>query len=204
MIIKCLPTGMFESNCYIVGDNGEGVIIDAGVKAKYVSKLAESEGFKIKYIVLTHSHIDHICCVDELRERLGAKVAIHESEAAALTDSHLNGSALFGMGRTFKKADLLLKDGDILEAGGLKYEIIHTPGHSAGGISIKVGNNIFTGDTLFKRSIGRTDLPGGNHRNLLDSLKNKLMKFSDEITAYPGHGPKTSLGYERKNNPFVK
>lgn len=204
MILKCLPTGMFESNSYVVGDNGEGVVIDAGVKSEDLLKVVESTGLKIKYIILTHSHVDHICSVNEISKKLNAKVAIHESEAKALTDSYLNGSALFGVSQTYKEADIVLKDGDVLEADGLRFEIINTPGHTPGGICIKTGNYVFTGDTLFQMSIGRSDLPGGNHMTLLNSVRNKLMSFPDETVVYPGHGPETTIGYERKNNPFIK
>ncbi|MGI6777487.1 MAG: MBL fold metallo-hydrolase [Acetivibrionales bacterium] len=203
MIIKCIPTGMFHSNSYIVGDNGEGVVIDSGVNSREILNEAESSGLKIKYIILTHSHIDHVCTVEETRKALGAKVAIHELEAGALTDSYLNGSELFGKGLTCNEADVLLKDGDVIEVRGLEFEIIHTPGHTKGGICIKVNNCIFTGDTLFKMSIGRSDLPGGNQTVLINSIRSKLMTLPDETEVFPGHGPGTKIGYEKKNNPFL-
>jgi len=203
MIIKCIPTGMFQSNSYIVADNGEGVVIDSGVSSEDILKKVENLGLKIKYVILTHSHIDHICTVDETSKGLGAKVAIYKLEAGALTDAYLNGSEMVGMNRTYKEAGVFLEDGDIIEAGGLKFEIIHTPGHTMGGISIKVNNHIFTGDTLFRTSIGRSDLPGGNQKVLLDSIRNKLMSLQDDIVVYPGHGRETTIGYERKNNPFI-
>ncbi len=194
---------MFTSNCYIAGDNGEGVIIDAGVDTAEITEAVKDLKLKIKYILLTHAHIDHLVSVDELRSGLGAKVMLHEKEARALSNPFYNGSGLFGLKRSFQEADGLLRDGDVLEAGGLKFEIIHTPGHTSGGICIKLGDNLFTGDTLFMMSIGRTDLGDGDQAQLMDSIKNKLMTLKDETKVYPGHGTATTIGYERANNPFV-
>lgn len=203
MILKRLPTGMFSSNCYIVGDKGEGIVIDPGVCSSELFEAVDKVSLKIKYILITHAHIDHICSVDEIRKAMGATVAIHEADASLMGNSILNGSKMFTTAATFKDADLKLKDGDILEAGGLKFEIIHTPGHSPGGICIKVGNNIFTGDTLFKMSVGRTDLGNGEHGTLINSIKEKLMTLDDETVVYPGHGTSSTIGYERRNNPFL-
>lgn len=202
MIFKKLATGMLASNCYIIGDNGEGVIIDPGATAEEILDSVDTLGLKIKYIILTHAHIDHILSVDKVRGMLGAKVVVHEKDAAALSDEFYNGSYLFGASEKFNAADECLKDGDVLEAGGLKLEIIHTPGHTPGGICIKTGNSLFTGDTLFRMSVGRTDLGNGNMNELMNSLQNKLMKLDDEIVVYPGHGVATTIGFEKKNNPF--
>jgi len=204
MILKCIPTGMFASNCYVFGDNGEGVIIDPGAGEKDIMDVVEKTGLKIKYIILTHGHLDHICTVDKVRDKTGAKVLVHESDAAALTDSRLNGSAAFGMAVAYGSADEYLKDGDILDVGGLKLEIIHTPGHTSGGICVKVGNSIFTGDTLFRLSIGRTDLGDGDYGLIINSIKNRLMTLEDDTIVYSGHGTSSTIGYERKHNPFIK
>lgn len=203
MIIKRLATGMLSSNCYILGEDGEGVIIDPGADAGEIAAVVEAEHLKIKYIILTHAHIDHIISLDTLRKSLDAMVAVHEKEAGALGDTFLNGSQLFGLKRTFGEADRLLKDGDVLQAGGLSLEILHTPGHTSGGICIKAGDNVFTGDTLFYMSIGRADLGDGDQEQLLDSIKNKLMTLPDHTVVYPGHGTKSTIGYERANNPFI-
>ena len=203
MILKRLPTGMFGSNCYIIGDQGEGVIIDPGVESSDIMEVVEKLNLKIEYIIITHGHIDHICYMDEMRKLTGAKVAIHEEDANALADPLYNGSKMFAEESTFQQADVRLKDGDVLEAGGLRFEIVHTPGHSNGGICIKVENNIFTGDTLFKMSVGRTDLGNGEHKTLIKSIKTKLLSLEDELVVYPGHGPSTTIGSERKQNPFL-
>ena len=204
MILECLPIGMFSSNCYIIGENGEGVIIDAGGNSEEIYKAVEKHDLKAKYIILTHGHVDHICSASKLREKTGAKVLIHEADGGALTDADQNGSYLLGREYTFEKADELLKDGDIIEVGGLKLEIIHTPGHTLGCICIKVGDSLFTGDTLFRMSIGRTDFEGGSYEQIISSINKKLMKLGDETAVYPGHGTPSTIGFERKNNPFLK
>lgn len=202
MILKRLPTGLLSSNCYIIGDNGEGAIIDPGAKSQDILELVKQSGLTIKYLILTHAHVDHIISVDEIRERLGAEVLVHEDDALALADTWLNGSKLFGLDKTFKSADVLLKDGCIIDIGSLKLEIIHTPGHTPGSICIKVNDFIFTGDTLFRMSVGRTDLGNGDQEDLMNSL-DRLMALDEGMIVYPGHGTATTIGYERKNNPFI-
>ncbi|HHW48927.1 MAG TPA: MBL fold metallo-hydrolase [Clostridiaceae bacterium] len=202
MVLKRLPTGMLASNCYIIGDSGEGAIIDPGADSGEILKAVEEMGLKIKYIILTHAHVDHICSVDKVREKTGAQVMVHKDDAEALTNSRYNGSMLFGLNKTFKPADILLEDGDIVNIGQLKLEIIHTPGHTPGGICIKAENCVFTGDTLFRMSIGRTDLGNGNYDDLMDSI-NKLMKLDGETVVYPGHGTSTTIEYEKMYNPFI-
>lgn len=203
MIIKRLNTGMLGSNCYLIGDGGEGAIIDPGAASKDILEMVSKTDLKVKYIILTHAHLDHICSMDKIREALGSKVAIHEEDAAALNDSWANGASLFGSDKSFKDADMQLKDGQIIKLGSLELEIIHTPGHTPGGICIKVENNIFTGDTLFRMSIGRSDLGRGDHLTLMDSIKNRLMTLDDDLVVHPGHGTNSTIGYERENNPFI-
>lgn len=201
MLFKRLATGILSSNCYIIGDNGEGAIIDPGAPADEITEAVENLGLKIKYIILTHAHIDHMMSVDKIRHTLGAKVLVHEKDAPSMSNEWYNASYLFGANEKFQDADVCLKDGDILDVGGLQLRIIHTPGHTPGGISIKVGNIVFTGDTLFRMSVGRTDLGNGDAEALMDSLQNRLMKLDDDVIAYPGHGMPTKIGYERQNNP---
>ena len=203
MIFKRLATGMLASNCYIIGQNGEGAVIDPGAEAAEIAGAVEELKLKVNYILLTHAHIDHIVSVDKLRTVLDAKVLAHEKDAKALSNPFLNGSGLFGLNRVFKDADGVLKDGDILDVGGLKLEILHTPGHTSGGICIKAGDSVFTGDTLFMMSIGRTDLGDGDQDQLMDSFKNKLMVLKDDTKVYPGHGTFTTIGYERAHNPYI-
>ncbi len=204
MIIKCLPTGMFGSNCYVIGENGEGMIIDPGTDGGEIYSVVEENNLKVKYIILTHGHIDHICSVEQVKASTGAPVLVHEKDAEALSDSMLNGSAMFGKSAAFSSAGGFVKDGDILDIGGLKVQIIHTPGHSPGSICIKAENSIFTGDTLFKRSIGRTDLGNGSYEDIMDSIMKKLVALPEDTVVYPGHGEPTNIGSEKKLNPFIK
>lgn len=204
MFLKCLPTGIFASNCYILGDSGEGAIIDCGVKADEVKEVIEKAGLKIKYIILTHGHIDHIAEVDRIREITGAKVVMHKDDAQSLSNSMLNGSTLLGSSAEFKSADGILNHGDVLEVGGLKLEVIHTPGHTPGGICIKVEDKVFTGDTLFRTSIGRTDLGNGNYEDIINSIRTRLMTLDESVTVYPGHGGDTTIGFEKRHNPFLQ
>ncbi|NLC68342.1 MAG: MBL fold metallo-hydrolase [Clostridiaceae bacterium] len=203
MILKRLPTGMFASNCYIIGENKKGVVIDPGAKSVDILEAAKQVNLDVEYIILTHAHIDHIISMDEIREMTKAKVLVHEEDAKFLVDSWYNASKLFGIEKVFNPADVLLKDNDILDIDGLKLEIIHTPGHTPGSICIKAGNSLFTGDTLFRMSVGRTDLGLGDYGRLMNSIK-RLMALDDEAMVYPGHGTATTIGYERKNNPFVQ
>lgn len=203
MIMKCLPTGILSSNCYVIGDDNEGVVIDPGVKCPEIIAALESEGLGLKYIILTHVHLDHIIHMEDLRKHYGAMVLVHRLDADALGDPMRNGAALFGLKSVFKAADICLEHGDVYMAGKQRLEIIHTPGHTPGSICIKAGGSLFTGDTLFRQGIGRTDLGGGNTKDIMESLENRLMSLEDEIQVYPGHGEKTSIGYERQNNPYL-
>lgn len=198
MILECIPRGIFSSNCYITGDNKEGIIIDPGCDPAEIMDVVRKNNIDIKYIIITHGHLDHLFSVDEVREKTGAEVLIHENDAGKLTDPAQNDALGYGLGKACKEADRLLKDGDKIEVGGLSFEIIHTPGHSAGSICIKVGDMIFTGDTLFNMGIGRTDLGDGDLNTLLSSIAKKLMKYDDKVVVYPGHGESTTIGLERK------
>lgn len=199
MTYKCLSQGMFGSNCFIIWQNNEGIIIDPGNDAGAIMKVVEENALKIKYIVLTHGHIDHICSLEEVREKTGAAVLIHEKDAGKLEDSLANGSLLiFGEQNKFTPADRLLKDGDIIEAGDIKFEVIHTPGHTSGSICIKYGKDIFTGDTLFRMGRGRTDLVDGNEETIIDSIKKRLMTLDSDTVVHPGHNDDTTIGAEKR------
>jgi glyoxylase-like metal-dependent hydrolase (beta-lactamase superfamily II) len=203
MIIKRISTGMLGSNCYIIGGRTEGIVIDPGVRLNEIVDEISKLGLKIEYILLTHSHIDHILSVDKLRQTTGAKVGVHELDASALDNERLNSSRTFGLNYKFEPADVLLKDGDRIEVDGLEIEIIHTPGHTPGGICIKIDKCLFSGDTLFRMSIGRTDFGNGDSDDLLRSINEKLMKLDDSVIVYPGHGTMTTIGFERKNNIYI-
>lgn len=206
MIIECIPNGLIQSNAYLIAGNGEAVVIDCGCKPERVLQAAERNGAVLKHIILTHGHFDHIYYIDELRKQADVKVHIHETDAPCLTDPYLNGLALIPVDgtQTFKPADNLLNDGDMLECGGIQFQILHTPGHTRGCICIHAENFLFTGDTLFKMSVGRTDLPGGSMKEIDKSIREKLYSLPEETIVYPGHGLATTIGFEKKRNPFFR
>lgn len=202
MYLKRLATGMLSSNCYIIGDAGEAAVIDPGVEYKAIDEILMQQKLSLKYIILTHAHIDHILHMEELQSACGGKIVVHEEDSPLLGNAMINGAALFGLNTVFGKADLCVKDGDILMLGSLRLEIVHTPGHTPGSICVKVGNTLFSGDTLFRLGVGRTDLGAGDHERLMNSLK-VLMKLDDNMKVYPGHGSATDIGYERNNNMYL-
>ena len=206
MFIKCISDGLVQSNVYIVGGNGEGIIIDCGCPADNILKTIKANDLTAKHVILTHGHFDHFYYINALRNQTDVTVHIHEQDADYLSDPLLNGLALFSMDGVYKfsPADNLLKNGDILKSGGLKFQILHTPGHTKGGICIYVENCVFTGDTLFKSSIGRTDFPGGSMNSIEKSIKEKLYTLPENTVVYPGHGKSTTIGFEKKNNPYVR
>ena len=203
MLVKKLEVGTFASNCYIVGDESskEGMIIDPGAEGDFILRTVKSLGLTIKYIVLTHAHIDHIGAVTEVKKATAAKLALHDKEAAELNKSPFR-MMMPGIPDA-PPPDIRLKDGDTIQIGNLKFTIVHTPGHTPGGICV-VGNGIvFTGDTLFNFSIGRTDLPGGSTQQEMESIITKLMTLPDNTIVCPGHGPDSTIAAERRGNPFI-
>lgn len=206
MKIVRIPAGIYAANCYIVYDesNKNGILVDPGGDVDDILTVIKENKIEVNYIILTHGHGDHIGGVLGLKEALGASVMIHESDKDMLIDGNKNLSTVMSMGSIEMEPDRLLKDGDIIEFGNLNAEIIHTPGHTLGGICIKIGDSLITGDTLFAGSIGRTDLPGGDYDTIIKSIKDKIMIYSDDTKVYPGHGSSSTVGKERVSNPFLR
>lgn len=204
MIIERLALGPFGTNCYIVASESgrEGMVIDPGDGAKAILQRVGDLKLDIKIIVLTHGHIDHVGALKPIKEATGAEIVIHSDDARSLKNRAL--AIAFGLFYPMPPpADRLLRDGEIIKVGNLSFEVLHTPGHSPGGISLLGDGVVFTGDTLFNSGIGRTDLPGGSYDQLMDSIRTKLLVLPDDTIVYPGHGPETTIGAERLDNPFL-
>jgi len=204
MLIEQLVVGMLQSNCYLVGceETKEGIIIDPGGDAPLILDRAEELGLTIKYIVNTHGHIDHIAANRPVKEGTGAQIAIHEDDAEWLVTDQGDYAQMLGVSSPGPAADVLLKEGDEIAFGNESLRVIHTPGHSLGGISIVGDGVVFCGDTLFANGVGRVDLPGGSWEILMATIKTRLLTMPDETTAYTGHGPPTTIGRERQFNPW--
>ena len=197
-------SGLFE-NCYIVRAEGgnEAVVIDPGEGAQEIIRQLDKLNLGVSHILLTHGHADHIAAADDLREKYGAKVAIHEKDAEMLGNPSRNLSAFLGRECKLAPADILLKDGDTIDAAGLSFKVMHTPGHTRGGVCYLTGDVMFSGDTLFEGSIGRTDFPGSDWEEMSQSLA--LLKGTErDYAVYPGHGEATTLGREKRSNPFMQ
>lgn len=198
--------GPFQSNCYIItdSDTNECIIIDPGEPIKEIPNFISLHKLKPKYILLTHCHLDHIGGADFLREKYNIKLCVSKDDSKMLSDTYLNLSEENYMEIKIKPADIILNGGDELKFGNKIVSVISTPGHTAGGLCFLVGNVCFTGDTIFKDSIGRTDLPTSDYESLISSIKNHLFTLNDSVILFPGHGGKTTIGYEKSNNPFFK
>lgn len=206
MEFKRLPLGIYQANCYILYDENtkEASVIDPGGDFPEIKSFIEANGLKVKYIIITHGHGDHIGALRELKAYTGAAVCIHREDNEMLKNSRMNLTAEMGYQAVEMSADRLLEDGDIMELGGTKLNVIHTPGHSRGGICIYCDGKLFSGDTLFACSIGRTDLPGGSMDEIIASIKDKLLTLPEDTAVYPGHGTSSTILIEKKRNPFLK
>ncbi len=205
MIFHKLEVGIYGVNAYILGDEKtkEAVVVDPGGSSQEIQSLLRKEQLTLQGILLTHAHGDHIGGIEGLVKEWDVPVYVHEEDQYILRDAELNYSARMPMEATHFSDAKTLQDGDILDLGDLKIQVIHTPGHSPGGCTFLVEGCLITGDTLFKGSVGRTDLEGGDHEQLISSIKTKLLTLEKDFTIYPGHGPKTTLEEERRNNPFL-
>lgn len=208
MIFKYRETGPLLVNCYLIGDEQtrEAVVIDPGGDVESILYLLKEDDLTLKAIINTHTHFDHIGGNAPLNKATGAPIWIHESEKDMITGMS---SLASQWGMDFEpspEADAFLEEGQTIEIGQVVLEVIHTPGHSPGGLSFKIKDMpmVIVGDCLFQFSIGRTDFPGASHQELIKSIKGKLLPLGDDCEVYPGHGPPTIMGRERKHNPFLQ
>lgn len=204
--IRTFTLGPLQTNAYLLQgeDPGKAVIVDPGMNPGPLLKAIQD--LEIEAILLTHAHFDHIGGVEEIRKLKDCPVYLHDLESEWLTTAKLNGSLNWPQVTppiTANPAEFALEEGQKLVLIGHTFQVYHTPGHSPGSVSLLCENDLFAGDVLFRMGVGRTDLTGGRERDLIDSIQNKLYRLPDEVKVYPGHGPKTTIGYEKQNNPYV-
>ncbi|VYU06689.1 MBL fold metallo-hydrolase [Clostridium paraputrificum] len=198
MIIKAIPAGIYDANCYIVMDEKtkDAVVLDPGGDGEMLERAIKDIGANVKGILLTHGHMDHVGGVEYLSDKLNAPFYISKIDEEYMEkDNYVFGS--------IRNANGYLEDGNDLSFGSLNIKVIATPGHTKGGLCFLIEDKLFTGDTLFQGSIGRTDFIGGSFPEIINSIKTKLLPLGDEIEVYPGHGPKSSIGYEKGYNMYL-
>lgn len=205
MILETVTVGAMQVNCYILaeGQQQDALVIDPGSERRKIQKVLDTHRLKPAFIINTHGHFDHIGCDNDF----GVPVYIHQKDAAMLKDASLNLSGMFSLSFAVRSKIEVLRDGQNIDLGGLQMEVLHIPGHTPGGIALRLkkpkDNIVFTGDTLFYHGIGRSDFIGGDGQLLVRAIKEKLFTLPGDTVVYPGHGPSSSIDEERKNNPFV-
>jgi len=208
MIHEILPVGMLQCNCSIFGDeqSHEAIVIDPGDNIDEILAILEKHGLRVKEIVITHAHIDHIGGAAKLKAATGASVRMNSNDQELYDHLDVQASWLGVEPPARTAIDSAARDGDVLTLGPAEFRVLHTPGHTQGSISLWIPgeNKLIAGDTLFRDSIGRTDLPGGNPRQILRSIKDKLLKLPEETVVVPGHGANTTIGREKERNPFLQ
>lgn len=204
MIIKTLIVGALENNCFIIADDNtkEALVVDPGDEPDRILELITTNNFNVRYIVCTHAHFDHVGAISEIKEKTGAKITIHRDELEIYKAAR-DQAAFWGYELDpLPEPDVFVSEGDKLEIGNLRFDILHTPGHSPGGICLYGEGILITGDTLFAGSVGRTDFYGGDMERLKGSFK-RLISLTDEVRVFPGHGPESTIGKEKAGNLFL-
>jgi len=205
MILETIIVGPMQVNCYVLApsENSSAIIIDPGDQVRKIKQVLDKYKLKPAFIINTHGHYDHIGCDD----KFGVPVYIHKEDIPLLKDAQLNLSGVFSMGYTVQSEIRQVEEGKIIELEGIQLKVLHIPGHTPGGISLLLEKPddkiVFTGDSLFYQGIGRSDLAEGNEPLLIKSIKEKLLTLSNDTIVYPGHGPSSTIGEEKKNNPFL-
>lgn len=206
MIFESMEVGPLSVNCYVIAceESREGVVVDPGGDVAQIERLVQKLGITVRTVINTHGHFDHIGGNRQAVETFGARLLIHKADAPMLGRA-ADVARKYGLkGEDSPDAADFIEDGMTIDAGSIRIKVLHTPGHTQGGccLYIEKEKKVITGDTLFADSIGRTDLPGGSHEQLLESIRTRLFTLPDDVTAYPGHGPETTIGHEKHHNPY--
>jgi glyoxylase-like metal-dependent hydrolase (beta-lactamase superfamily II) len=208
MIHEILPVGLLACNCSVIGDetSREAIVIDPGDDISEIVAILNRHALKVKMIVITHAHIDHIGGASKLRALTGAPVYMHEDDSVLAANLEMQASWLGMETPDNPGIDTPAREGDVLRAGAIEAHVLHTPGHTPGSLSLflPLEKKLIAGDTLFRGSVGRTDLPGGDPRLIADSIRSKLYSLPEDTVVIPGHGDETSIGREKRSNPFVR
>lgn len=209
MYLRQLQVGFMAVFAYIVGDKTSkaGLVIDPAAETDRIIAEAERNGIEIKYVVNTHGHVDHISGNADMKKKTGAKIIVHEADADMLVSTPAMILNMF-RAKSSPAADITVKEGDVIRVGGVSLTVFHTPGHTPGGISLYTDGYVFTGDTLFVESVGRTDLPGASWETMAKAIREKLLTLPDDTVVLPGHNygrmPTSTIGHEKKHNPFLR
>jgi len=204
MNVETLVVGDLFTNCYILDPEAkETLVVDPGADARSIVQALRGKGFHLRYIVATHAHFDHVCGMKELQDSLGGETLLHRADLPLLESLPAQGAAFGVRTGPIPRIDRFLEEGDQLPLGKGHFRVLHTPGHSPGGISLIGHGMAFVGDALFAGSIGRTDLPGSSYETLLDSIHRKLLTLKENTRIFPGHGEATTIGAEMRTNPFL-
>jgi len=206
LIVKSLTLGPIQANCFIIGceETQKAAVIDPGAEADRILTALSQSSLTVELIINTHGHFDHVGANKRMKEVTGGNIVIHEKDANMLTQLSASAAAWGMSAEDSPPPDKLVADGDTISFGALSLKVIHTPGHTPGGISLHIGESVFVGDTLFAGSIGRTDFPGGDYGTLISSIQQKLFVLPEETVVYPGHMGNTTIGHEMRTNPFAK
>lgn len=207
MIFEILAVGPLSANCFILGceESKEGVVVDPGAEPGKIISAINRLGLRITSILNTHGHFDHVGGNSKLQEHTGAKLLVHEGDVRLLSMASDVAARYGATGENSPPPDAYLTDGMVIPVGSIQLQVIHTPGHTPGGCCLYLADEgvLISGDTLFAEGVGRTDFPGGSHKALIESIRTRLFILPGETMVYPGHGPSTTIGHEKQNNPFI-